>query len=214
MFKGFDKDMKCRGFQYEVGAEYEHDSSDVSLCSRGFHSCENPFAVWNYYGPVDGNRFAEVEIGGQRKDDGQKTVSAKLKIKAELTLPEFIRKCVEWITAQAQDGAGEAEYIQSASGYSSKLAASGYSSKLAASGDYSQLAASGDSSKLESTGEHSVLAAIGPQSRIKGVLGNWITLAEYDRNRKPVCVKSAQIDGDALKPDTWYILDGGEFVEA
>jgi hypothetical protein len=103
-----------------------------------------------------------------------------------------------------------------ASGYGSKLAASGNGSKLAASGDCSQLAASGYGSKLVMEGENSVGAAIGINNIIKGKLGCWITLAEYkwDDNRYiPICVKSSQIDGIELKPDTWYKLKNGEFVE-
>jgi hypothetical protein len=100
-----------------------------------------------------------------------------------------------------------------ASGDSSQLAASGYSSQLAASGDFSQLAASGNSSKLEITGENSVGAAIGIRNKIKGKIGCWITLAEYDDDNIPICVKSAKIDGKKLKPDTWYILEDKKFKE-
>ena len=113
-----------------------------------------------------------------------------------------------------------------ASGYSSQLAASGDSSNLAASGDYSKLAASGYSSnlaasgfssQLEMKGGNSIGAAIGGNSTIKGVLGCWITLAEWEQQEEDkyvlICVKSAQIDGETLKPDTWYKLQDGKFVE-
>ena len=119
-----------------------------------------------------------------------------------------------------------------ASGYNSKLAASGYNSKLAASGDNSQLAASGYNSKLAASGYNSKLAAsgdnsqlelnglksvganIGVNGKIKGKKGNWIVLAEYNENGCPLCVKSAQIDGEKIKEDTFYKLKNGEFVEA
>ena len=106
-----------------------------------------------------------------------------------------------------------------ASGDSSKLAALGDSSKLAASGKYSKLAASGDSSQLELNGKYSVGACIGYDSKIKGKIGCWITLAEWKRDDSlekwiPVCVRSAQIDGDILKEDVFYKLEKGEFVEA
>ena len=108
-----------------------------------------------------------------------------------------------------------------ASGNYSKLAASGYDAQLAASGDYSQLAASGndsqlavsgDEAQLEITGEHSVGANIGANCKIKGIVGTWITLAEYV-DGVCVCVRSAQIDGAILKADTWYQLINGEFTE-
>jgi hypothetical protein len=103
-----------------------------------------------------------------------------------------------------------------ASGHSSKLAASGHSSQLAASGDYSKLAASGDYSKLEITGSNSVGAAIGMNNIIKASLGCWITLAEYKWDGIyyiPICVKSAQVDGEIIKDNVWYKLVNGEFIE-
>ena len=100
-----------------------------------------------------------------------------------------------------------------ASGNNSKLAASGNNSKLAASGDYSKLAASGYNSQLELNGLKSVGANIGVNGKIKGKKGNWIVLAEYDENILPICVKSAQIDGEKIKEDTFYQLKNGEFVE-
>ena len=101
-----------------------------------------------------------------------------------------------------------------ASGDDSKLAASGYNSQLAASGYNSKLAASGYNSQLELNGLKSVGANIGVNGKIKGKKGNWIVLAEYNENGCPLCVKSAQIDGEKIKEDTFYKLKNGEFVEA
>ncbi len=99
------------------------------------------------------------------------------------------------------------------SGNESQLASSGYWSQLASSGNRSQLASSGDESQLELNGQNSVGANIGINGKIKGKKGNWITLAEYDAEYKPICVKSAQIDGREIKEDTWYELHDGEFRE-
>ena len=101
-----------------------------------------------------------------------------------------------------------------ASGDESQLAASGYGSQLAASGDESKLAASGDESKLAASGANSVAAAIGKDSMVSASLGSWIVLAEYDRQGKPLCVRAAQIDGEKLRPNVFYKLKDGEFVEA
>ena len=98
------------------------------------------------------------------------------------------------------------------SGDSSQLASSGNSSKIASSGNSSKLASSGYSSKLEITGQNSIAANIGINGKIKGIIGSWITLAEY-KNNIPICVKSAQIDGEILKADTWYMLIDGEFTD-
>ena len=122
------------------------------------------------------------------------------------------------------------------SGYSARIGSSGYSAQIGSSGNYAQIGSSGDSAKIGSSGysaqigssgnsakidisgNTSVGAAIGINSIIKGAVGNWITLAEwaYDSDKQrcaPVCVKSAQIDGEIIKADTWYKLADGEFVE-
>src|SRR3990167_8703118 len=87
-YKGFDKDFKCRGFQFEVGKDYKHDGK-VEACHSGFHSCENPLDVLNYYNVAD-SRFAIVEVSGEvsKHDEDSKIASAELHIKAELKLPE------------------------------------------------------------------------------------------------------------------------------
>ena len=105
-----------------------------------------------------------------------------------------------------------------ASGDSAQLAASGYSAQLAASGDSAQLAASGDYAQLAASGKDSIVAGIGIGNTAKAALGCWICLAEwvYSAEKEayiPVCVKAAQIDGEALKADTYYALKNGEFVE-
>ena len=105
-------------------------------------------------------------------------------------------------------------YAQLASsGYYAQLASSGYYAQLASSGDSAKLASSGYSAKLDSTGTNAVVAAIGINSIAKAKKGSWITLAEYDSNNKPICVKSAQIDDKKLKEDAYYILLNKKFQE-
>ena len=104
------------------------------------------------------------------------------------------------------------------SGNSAQIGSSGNSAKIGSSGDSAKIGSSGDSAKIDISGNASVGAAIGINSIIKGAVGNWITLAEwaYDSDKQrcaPVCVKSAQIDGQIIKADTWYKLTDGEFVE-
>ena len=130
-FKGFDKNLQCRGYQFEIGKTHTHEG-EVEACSSGFHSCENPLDVLNYYPLIsdDGslNRFASVKASGtiSRHDEDSKIASASLLVEVELKLPEFISAAVNWIKAACT---------------TEETAASGDSSKLAASGDYSQLAA-------------------------------------------------------------------------
>ncbi len=97
-FKGFNKDLKCRDFQFEIGKTFHHDGK-VEACGSGFHACECPFDVFSYYSPAD-SRFAETISFGitDRKEDGDtKIASDSITIKAELTLPQFIQRGIEWI---------------------------------------------------------------------------------------------------------------------
>ena len=197
-YKAFDKDMKCRGFQYEVGKEYGEPEAEI--CEKGFHFCENPLDVLSYYDLCE-STFAEVEATGKTvgHDGNSKHATTKIKIKAKLDLAGFVKASVDFLLQKTKTPKG-----------------SGYDAKLASSGYYAQLASSGYYAKLELNGEDSVGAAIGRGGRIKGKIGNWITLAEwkYDEGRYvPVCVKSARIDGKKLKEDTVYMLRDKKFTE-
>jgi hypothetical protein len=183
-YKAFDEDLKCRGFQYEIGKTYIHEGT-VEPCASGFHSCLNPFDVLNYYDVT--SRFAIVEAGGETKthNSDSKIASAEITIKAELKLPEFISSCINYLRDNCNDDkqtgnynklSASGDYSQlaapgnysklSALGNYSKLLALGSYSRLAASGDCSQLAASGDCSKLSALGSYSKLLALGSYSRL------------------------------------------------
>ena len=155
-YKAFDKNMQCRGFQFEVGAHYEHNGK-VEPCKSGFHACKNPLDVWNYY-PIN-SRYAIVEIAGDVVDSGSdsKVACSNISIVQEITLTELINHSVKYMLNECYD---------KLAGHNSKLAASGDYSKLAASGDYSKLAASGDGSKLVASGDYSNLAASGHNSNL------------------------------------------------
>jgi len=188
-YKGFDKDLSCRGYAYEVGKAYEHDGT-VSVCNAGFHACESPLDVLNYYDLCD-SRFAVVKASGEiskNSDGDSKIASGKITIEAELKLPEFIGAAVNWMLANVKSTknvasgngsnlAASGDYSKlAASGDDSKLAASGNGSKLAASGNGSNLAASGDYSKLAASGDGSKLAASGYGSKL-AASGNGSNLA-------------------------------------
>ena len=206
-FKAFNKGLKCRDLQYEENKEYKIKCTPV-LCENGFHYCENPLDTLDYYDLCD-SEFAEIEDHGKSETDGNKTVTNHIKIKAKLDFKGFVKASIDFLFEKIKID----DKIQAASGNYSQLAASGDSSQLAASGYSSKLAASGDYSQLEMTGEKSVGANIGENGIAKGKIGCWITLAEYDNERNPICVKSAKIDGKKLKADTWYALKDKKFTE-
>ena len=206
-YKGFDKNMQCRGFQYEVGKEYEMDG-EINCCNRGFHACKSPMEVWDYYDMLN-SRYAEVEQSGKidEEENSTKVCSSRIKIKAELKLADIINIGVEWlkdITSPSKvkaDGAlndngdrrkqigSSGDYAQiGSSGYSAKIGSSGDSAKIdssgnyaqiGSSGDYAQIGSSGDYAKIDSTGEDSVIMCAGNSSIAKAKVGSWITLAEW-----------------------------------
>jgi hypothetical protein len=164
-YKAFNKDMTCRGFQYEEGKTYEELKAEC--CESGFHFCENPLDVLKYYNLCE-SEFAEVEVLGEvhkrSESNDTKAATTKIKIGAKIGLPGLIKASFEYLWEKCYTN--KDENVQAASGDYSKLAASGYCSKLAASGDYSKLAASGYCSKLAASGDGSQLAASGDYSKL------------------------------------------------
>ena len=204
-YKAFDKDMKCRDFQYEVGKEYEMDGH-IECCTRGFHACESPLEVFDHYDMLK-SRFAEVEQSGtiDREEGSTKVCSSRIKIKAELKLADIINIGVEWlkdITSPSNvkaDGAlndnGDRKEQIGSSGDSAKIGSSGDYAKIGSSGYSAQIGSSGYSAKIDSTGEDSVIMCAGRNSKAKAKIGSWITLAEWkwsnEKNRYvPVCVNT------------------------
>lgn len=99
-YKGFDQDLKCRNFQYEIGGEYTHKGA-VQVCKSGFHACEHPLNVFDYYSP-GGSRFAVVELSGDLSREGgdTKVASRRIKIKAEIGIVELVKAAIEYVTAR------------------------------------------------------------------------------------------------------------------
>ena len=228
-YKGFNTDLTCRDFQYEVGKEYEQ-KGEIEACNKGFHACETPMDVFEHYLiEKDGHiaRFCEVEQSGMIDREDDKVASSKISIKAEVKFADFVKLAVDFVLEKCKVGKGNSEdFAQLASsgnfakfassGSYAQLASSGNFAQLASSGSYAQLASSGDSAKLASSGNSAVVMAAGYNSQAKAKKGSWITLAEWDRldgNWTPVCVKTEQVDGERIKEDTWYKLINGQFTE-
>ena len=193
-YKAFDKNMQCRGFQYEVGKEYEMDG-EVKCCNQGFHACKSPLEVWDYYDMLD-SRYAEVEQSGKidAGENSTKVCSSRIKIKAELNLADIINIGVEWlkdITSPSKvkaDGVlndngnrrkqigSSGDYAQigssgdsakiGSSGDSAKIGSSGYYAQIGSSGDYAQIGSSGDSAQIGSSGDSAQIGSSGDYAQI------------------------------------------------
>ena len=201
-YKGFDKDLKCRDFQYEIGKGYEEERAEI--CDTGFHACENPLDVFGYYAPAD-SRYCEVELdANDQKSDDSKRVGKKISIKAEIGIAGIIKAGLEYIKGQVNWD-------------DDKKSNTGDYSAATNTGDCSAATNTGNRSAATVEGKESVAMAIGYNSKAKGSLGCFIVLAECKElggEYHIVDVKSAKVDGEKIKPDTFYKLINGEFVEA
>ena len=164
-YKGFDKDLKCRGFQYEIGKEYEE--KDIEICSRGFHACENPLDVFSYYDMI-GSRFCEVEQSGkiQKKDDDTKVCSSRIKIKAELKLADMINLGVEWLKEKTNPSKIINMITDEKSGDDAKIGSSGDDAQIGSSGDDAKIGSSGDDAQIGSSGYGAKIGSSGNDARI------------------------------------------------
>ena len=186
MYKGFDKDLKCRGFQYEIGKEYWEESAN--LCSTGFHACENPLDTFGYYAPNKGSRYCEVELDevtDQKESSDTKRCGKIIKIGAELDVAGICKAHFEYVTARCDPA------------------------KSNAAGD--RESASAGESGSASAGANGIACVRG--GKVKGGLGCAICCAELDDNGNNIGVVAAIVDGEKIKVNTWYIVKNGEFVE-
>lgn len=212
-YKGFDENLCCRGFQYEIGKEYVHEG-EIECCESGFHACTNPFDVLDYYPSDSKNRFCVVEQSGTIKtaNDDTKQASSKIQIKAEIGMAGLFKAGIEWIKEKTNPVPIIAETKDKNEN------SSGNSAQIGSSGNSAKIGSSGDSAQIVSTGEYSVICCAGNNSMAKAKKGSWITLSEwkYSEEKKrniPVCVKTEYVDGERIKEDTWYRLVDGEFRE-
>ena len=229
-FKGFDKDLKCRDFEFEVGKEYEE--KDASCCNYGFHFCEYPLDVFNYYAPAD-SRYCEVEGSGKidKEDSDSKVAASKISIGVEIGIPGLVKAAVEYIKSKVDwENAKESNtgYQSAATNTGDQSAATntgdqsaatntGYRSAATNTGDQSAATNTGYQSAAVVEGKESIAMSIGIEGKAKGALGCYIVLAEWYRdnnyNWHIKNVKSAKVDGKEIKENTFYMLKDDEFVE-
>ncbi|EEX0040722.1 hypothetical protein HFW19_001697 [Salmonella enterica] len=228
-FKGFNKELKCRDFQFEIGKTFHHDGK-VEACGSGFHACEFPFDVFSYYPPAE-SRYAETISFGvtDREEEGDtKIASASITIKAELTLPQFIQRGIEWIwskidkSLEQQIMSGNCSAATNTGNWSaatntgnrSAATNTGNCSAATNTGDWSAATNTGDWSAAEVSGSQSVAAALGIEGKARASEGGAIVLCYRDKNGELIHIRASKVGENDIMPNTWYQLnEDGEFVE-
>jgi hypothetical protein len=233
--KGFNKGLICNKFncskQYAENTEYE-ENVKPKCCQQGMHFVENPLDVFAYY-PIGDSEYAKVEAMGDiaRHNDDSKIATNKLKIGLKVDLKGIIEAGVDFIfkktksspdttatTGECANAATTGNGANAATtGEYANAATTGEYANAATTGEYANAATTGNGANAATTGKNTIAAAIGIYSRAKSALGNWIVVAEWrviSNQYTPVCVKAAKVDGTAIKADTYYKLENGEFMEA
>ncbi|EHC0434414.1 hypothetical protein JT451_000303 [Salmonella enterica] len=237
-FKGFNKNLKCRDFQFAIGETFHHDGK-VEACGSGFHACECPFDVFSYYPPSE-SRYAEtISFGVTDREEGgdTKIASASITIKAELTLPQFIQRGIEWIWSKidksleqqimtgyrsAATNTGDRSAATNTGNWSAATNTGNWSaatntgnwSAATNTGNWSAATNTGDRSAAEVSGSQSVAASLGIEGKARASEGGAIVLCYRDEDGELIHIRASKVGENGIMPDTWYQLDeDGEFVE-
>jgi len=189
-YKGFNAKLQCtpsgKVFQYEIGTTYTEPTAN--LCDKGFHFCESPLDIFNYYKLNDGSRYTEVEADGvtdQEKEDSKRACTS-LTIGAEIKITALIKAAIRFV-------------------FDRVTSTTGYSAHSATTGNFAESSVSG---------KNAIAASLGVKGKAKGVKGDWLVLAEYRDDGSIKAIGVAHIGGKKIKPDTFYTLKDGKFTEA
>ena len=204
-YKGFNRDLTCRGKQYEVGKEYEEDRAQS--CECGMHACEYPLDCFSYYDPAH-SVYYEVEQSGDlsRRGDDSKVASTKMKIGAEINIAGMVKASINYIRERIKEEKGsDDDYgASSATGNCGASSATGYK---------------GASSAKD---PESIAIAWGYKGQVSGVKGSFLVLADWEGDEseywKPYTwklkgAKMVRVDGEHIKENTWYTMRNGKIVE-
>ena len=226
-YKRFGKDMTCKGHQYHEGLNEDPEWENPKMCERGPHACENPLGCNSYYAPAD-SVIREVELDAtEETSEDSKRVGRAIKIGAELDVMGLCKAHFEYVTSRCDKAAGRVGGDREAVSVGEKASAAAGESGSAAAGNCgsaaageSGSAAAGESGSAVSRGSASVgkngLACVrGNGVKVRGGMGAVLVIAEENKSDCNIAAwKAAVVDGVSIKPDTWYILEDGEFKEA
>ena len=199
-YKGFNKDMTCRGFQYEEGKDYETERAEA--CETGFHACEYPLDCFGYYAPAS-SEFHVVEQSGElsRNGDDSKVASTKIHIGVKISIAGMVKAAIEFTMSRIKpESKSDEKYgASSATGYKGASVVTGYQSVSYAGN------------------ETAIAVAWGIESSAKGVKGATLVLSEWVEGNDKYVLKDTRlvrVDGETIKEDVAYTLKDGEVVEA
>ena len=187
-YKGFDQNLRCRGEQFTIG-ETKSLEGEIKPCEHGYHACEEPFKVFDYYPPTS-SRYCEVEQSGDMKREGDKIASRTIKVKTEIGIPGLVKAQIEYVKAHTTT-----EHTDP---------------NMATAGNYGAATARGSSQ----VGENGLAVARGNNVRVKGGIGSVLVICE--ENKADFDIKEWRafvVDGKTIKPDTWYQLKDGNIQE-
>ena len=221
-FKGFNKDLTCRGYQYEEGKEFHTERAEC--CDTGFHACEYPLDCFGYYDPAH-SVYHEVELSGEmdKSGDNTKVCATDIKIGARLSIAGLVKMAIDFTMSKVNKEAGSDERH----GFASATGDYGASSATGDCGASSATGYKGASSVSDPTG---VAVAWGHEARAKGckgahlILSDWRFIGEkyWDGSYKDMYnkdnweltgAKMVVVDGEKIKEDTYYRCIEGEIVE-
>lgn len=198
-YKGFDKNMQCRGFQFEEGKTYHEDESE--LCKRGFHACENPLDVFGYYSPGKNSIYREVEledVSEERNSDDTKVCAKTIKIGAKLDVAGLCKAHFEYVSARCNPANGRvAGDKESAAAGNWGIAAAGNWGSAAAGNNGSAAAGNWGSA---AAGKQGIACCRG--GKVKGNIGAVLALSELDDNGNNISAKAVVVDGKTIKANT------------
>ena len=211
VYKGTDKDMKCRGFQFELGKEYVEE--EAKLCEKGFHGCEYPLDVFAHYAPAD-SRFFVADLDGVTDEEAEgdsKRAGTKIKLRAEIGIAGIVKAAVEYIKEKAESSKNHTGDWSAATNTGNRSAATN-------TGDWSAATNTGNWSAATVDGKESIAIVTGVDSKASGAIGCWLVLTErggWNGDTYPIKeVRAVKVDGDTIKPGVFYKLENGEVVEA
>ena len=222
-YKGFNKNMTCRGFQYEEGKEYKTEKAVA--CETGFHACEYPLDSFNDYSPND-SVFHEVEQDGDisKRNDDTKVASTKIKIGAEINIAGLVKAAIEYTLKRVNPEAKSNEDYgaSSATRYKGASSATGDYGASSATGNCGASSATGYKGAAEAGDPESIAVAWGYKGKAKGVIGSYLVLADWEGNENEYWTqeewnlkgaKMIRVDGVNIKENTYYTMLNGEVVE-